>query len=181
MDVDKVSTCCKILFDRRILEQRREIERLKLENFWLKHGKRALHAAMQNYNHEVTKCACAICCVSGRFDCDEDDTPESVDEDGYHGYMTFDCKFIPEFNRLLSKHQLIVSHGPYNMCVRPILPDDGQGEPVCADCDAHFGNAGRRDWVVFAIGKRLWSAPNVSSELVNYRNMMDELGLHRST
>lgn len=165
------------MLEQKVLEQQREIQRLKLDNFWLKNGKQTLRNAMQNFNYEVTRCACAACCISGRFEPDEDDTIRSVRQQGFTGFKTFDCRFVSEFNRLLKKHNLTATPEPYTICVDPMIPDDGyQGHPVCVDVDAHFENAGRCDWFLFAIGKRLWSAQSVDcDDLINYKNFIDEL------
>lgn len=170
MDIDKLSTCSKVMFDKRILEQRGEIERLRLENFWLKNGKWSLKMAMRNYNYENTRCACYACLHSGRAD-DDDDASS-----GFTGHGTYNCKFVTAFNRLLSKYSLTVTAEP-GVCVDPMLPDDGYpGHPTCVDCNSHFENAGRCDWHMFAIGKKLWSAQRVdNTAVVNYENMLKEL------
>jgi len=94
---ERLSTVCKVLFDVRLLELRREHETLmqksdalKLQVFWLQHDDLKLkqHLAWANDSDAGPQCSCQGCYWNGRFD--YTDSPKQIND--YD-----DCKFIPWF------------------------------------------------------------------------------------
>ena len=74
---ERLATVCKVLFDVRLLELRREHEALKhksdalkLKVFWLQHDDLKLkqHLAWANDSSAGPNCSCSECYWNGRFD-----------------------------------------------------------------------------------------------------------------
>lgn len=167
MNIDNLALSSKVLYDDRVLNQRKEIESLKLHIFWLENGIRAFKSAMCEFNYTKTKCACITCMTSGR--CSEDDEFIS-------GKGTFNCSFQKPFEELLNQYGLNWSD-EWGDPVDDKIPDDDCGiYPKCTTVDAHFDNPGRADWYMFSFGNKLWKATNVNDvELKKYKSLLEEI------
>ena len=150
MSIDKLAICSKILYDKRLLEQRQEIEALKLRVFWLENGEGRMREAMNTFNLNITKCGCLACTVSGRCD----------DENDFHGSGTSNCYFKKPFEDLMRIHHLTITENPGDLFQR--------GNMKWTSGDAHFINAAGQDWTSWwAFGEKLWKANSVD-DLDNY-------------
>jgi hypothetical protein len=112
--VERLSTVCKVLFDARLLELRREHEALrhksdalKLQVFWLQHDDLKLkqHLAWANDCDTGPTCCCAGCYWNGRFDYADD--PNTI-EPGVN------CTFMPWFEQTIVRFGLTSSVGNDN-------------------------------------------------------------------
>ena len=111
---ERLATVCKVLFDVRLLELRREHEALKqksdalkLQVFWLHHDDLKLkqHMAWANDSSAGPNCYCNGCYWNGRYD--YSDAPKPVDPG-------IDCKFMPWFEQTIVKFGLTSSVGNDN-------------------------------------------------------------------
>ena len=130
MQTDALALTCRILLDHRILEQRREIERLRLHGFWGSYTKEALDSAMRSYNQDVPKCGCGACGFVGR---------------DYEAAESQGCTFKPAWEALIAKHGLTVAY-PVGDQVATIA------DYQCSPDDVHFVHAARGDWVFWSVG-----------------------------
>ena len=112
--IERLATVCKVLFDVRLLELRREHEALKqksdalkLKVFWLQHDDLKLkqHLAWANDCDTGPKCCCAECYWNGRFD--YQDYPKPILPD-------INCTFKPWFEAQLVDFGLTSSAGHGN-------------------------------------------------------------------
>jgi hypothetical protein len=140
---ERLATVCKVLFDVRLLELRREHEALKkqsdalkLKVFWLHHDDLKLkqHLAWANDSDEGPHCCCANCYCNQRFD---------------HTYMNIidndvSCTFKPWFETEIADFGLTSSNGHDNAVTTHFAMDeDGQIDfarwfldtPICAHPD----------------------------------------------
>ena len=142
--VERLSAVCKVLFDVRLLELRREHETLKktadalkIHVFWLQHDDLKLkqHFAWANDSDAGPKCCCADCYWNGRFD--YSDEPKPI-------VYFIECKFKPWFRDQLVDFGLTSSAGhDHQVTTHFALEDDGQIEfalwflriPTCAHPD----------------------------------------------
>ena len=90
----------KIVLDQRFLELRREVEKLKLDIFWLKHGKAKLAYAMQCFNLGVTRCNCIRCVAGGRLPLDV--------LDRFLDFQPDECQWQPAFENFVTESGLSV-------------------------------------------------------------------------
>jgi len=111
--VERLATVCKVLFDVRLLELRREHEALKqqsdalrLKVFWLHHDDLKLkqHLAWANDSDAGPQCCCDGCYTNGRFDFCDPDSPKPV-------MMHAVCRFIPWFQTQIASFGLTSSSG----------------------------------------------------------------------
>ena len=161
---ERLATVCKVLFDVRLLELRREHEALKhksdalkLKVFWLQHDDLKLkqHLAWANDSDEGPKCCCELCYWNGRFDLmftDDADEPKTIEPD-------VNCTFRPWFEKKSMDFGLTSSLGhAHQVTTHFALDADGQIDfalwflriPTCAHPDlrkvhdlfAHFARIG---------------------------------------
>lgn len=146
---ERLLTVCKVLFDVRLLELRREHEALKkkadalkLHVFWTQHDDLKLkqHLAWANDSDAGPKCCCELCYWNGRFDlmfADDVDEPKTIEPD-------VNCTFVPWFEQTIVKFGLTSSVGNDNAVTTHFaLGEDGQIEfarwfldmPTCAHPD----------------------------------------------
>ena len=157
--VERLSAVCKVLFDERLLELRREHEALKqttdalrLQVFWAQHDDLKLkqHLAWANDSRTGPKCCCNDCYWNGRFD---------LTDSGKPVVPFIDCKFMPWFEKTIVKFGLTSSVGNDNAVTTHFaLQDDVEIHfarwflemPTCAHPDlrkvynlfAHFARLG---------------------------------------
>jgi hypothetical protein len=152
----------------RIAEQNKEIEALRMQVFWLKHGHRKMTSAMSSFNYNVTKCFCVSCCGGGR--CDGDDYKESDDDE--------ECKFQEPFEKILQSHGLtFIHHEPEHRTLTVIHDEFADIYPQCTDCNAHFSlGYGHADWTTWRFGRLLWGASNADDpDVKKYLGLLMEL------
>ena len=111
---ESLSIVCKVLFDVRLLELRREHEALKktadalrLRVFWAQHDDLKLkqHLAWANDSNDGPNCCCNDCYWNGRFDLTDNDKP----------IVPFiKCTFVPWFEKTIVKFGLTSSVGNDN-------------------------------------------------------------------
>ena len=124
--VERLSLVCKVLFDVRLLELRREHEALKqtadalrLHVFWLQHDDLKLkqHLAWANDSDAGPKCACVECYWNGRFDYTDDQKWVRHD---------INCTFKPWFETQLVDFGLTSSPGhAHQVTAHFALDEDG--------------------------------------------------------
>jgi hypothetical protein len=142
--VERLLTVCKVLFDERLLELRREHEALKhksdalkLKVFWLHHDDLKLkqHLAWANDSFNGPKCFCDGCYWNGRFDYSHD--PKPIDP-------AIECKFMPWFETEIVRFGLTSSVGHDNAVTTHFALHDDVGidfarwfldTPTCAHPD----------------------------------------------
>ena len=157
--IERLSVVCKVLFDARLLELRRENEALrqttdafKLHVFWLQHDDLKLkqHLAWANDSNTGPNCCCNDCYWNGRFD--YTDSPKPI-------LQFTGCTFKPWFETELTDFGLTSSAGhDHQVTTHFALDEDGQIDfarwflemPTCAHPDmrkvydlfAHFARLG---------------------------------------
>ena len=142
--VERLSIVCKVLFDARLLELRREHEALKqttdalrLQVFWLQHDdlKFKQHLAWANDSDAGPNCSCADCYYNGRLNMPDHPKPISWESS---------CTFVPWFENEIVRYGLTSSDGHGNAVTTHFaMHDDGECEfawwfletPICAHPD----------------------------------------------
>jgi hypothetical protein len=121
--VERLSTVCKVLFDARLLELRREHEALRQERdalrlkvFWLHHDDLKLkqHLAWANDSDAGPQCSCECCYWNGRLDLTDDPPPR----------LSGDCKFMPWFETQIVRFGLTSSVGNDNAVTTHFATDE---------------------------------------------------------
>jgi hypothetical protein len=150
--IDKLSVVSQLLYDERIIEQRQEIERLRLQLFWKDHDMKRLTELMAIANGNHTKCACDVCGLKGRIKHVE---PESA----VRGEK---CLFGPWFNAQLVECGL-VAVGSTRFDQHPAINHRSLHRGSCVEVDCHFTfcPADEDVWLGFFFGERLWKATTV--------------------
>ena len=140
--IERLSIVCKVLFDSRLLELRRESEALKLEQkrtidaakleqkraidklklkvFWLQHDDLKLqqHLAWANDCDDGPKCCCAGCYWNGRFDYTD---PQK------HIVPDVNCTFMPWFENEVVDFGMTTSVGHvHTVTTHFAINDDGE-------------------------------------------------------
>ena len=100
MSIDKLAMVSRVLFEQRIIDQRKEIEELKVCLFWRDHNLDQLIDGMKLANKYHIRCTCNGCKRAGR-------TFELRPEDIEH----YDCIFCPWFEEQIAKCGMVV-RGP---------------------------------------------------------------------
>jgi hypothetical protein len=126
-DAERLATVCKVLFDERLLELRREHETLKqksdalkLKVFWLHHDDLKLkqHLAWANDNPTGPNCCCENCYWNGRFDYSDEPKPIAY---------SIHCKFKPWFETQIVRYGLTSSVGhAHEVTTHSAMDEDGQ-------------------------------------------------------
>ena len=94
--IDKLALTCRLLYDQRLLEQRKEIEMLKVKLFFRDYTKENLLKATKTLNHANIRCKCSGCQRAGRILCfDTEDNGAT-------------CTFGPWLDRILHERGLVV-------------------------------------------------------------------------
>ncbi len=145
--IDKLALVSRLLFEKRIIEQRQEIEELRLELFWKDHNTHALKRAMRVANTNNTSCICVCCSMSQR--------DRYVNRDEVDRSAT--CKFAPWFEKQLGRCGL-VAVGQTSLHKHSTSYHDSLSRDECLKVDSHFVVGPTTDWMVFRFGERLWKA-----------------------
>jgi hypothetical protein len=93
--IDKLALTCRLLYDQRVLEQRKEVEMLKMKLFFRDFTQKDLKNRMERLNFKNVCCKCSGCNQAGRF------------LFGNAGKEAV-CTFIPWFDNVLHERGLVV-------------------------------------------------------------------------
>jgi hypothetical protein len=172
--IDKLALTCRLLYDQRVLEQRREIETLKLKLFFRDYTHRNLKQAMLNLNRRNTECRCSSCNKAGRMCPTASEDEETT------------CTFCPWFDGILQEHGLVVlrkeyweeefCEGPYEDEQEKISGIEFTGAYFFTDDDCHlkdkpyiesgYNPEPSTRWEEICIGKRLWSVESIDNPII---------------
>ncbi len=95
--MDKLALTCRVLYDQRVLEQRKEIEMLKMKYFFKDYTQDDMSSAMETLNLCNVRCTCSGCKKAGRLNyAKHEEDKEAV------------CTFIPWFDKVLHERGLVV-------------------------------------------------------------------------
>tara|TARA_B100001113_G_C21055206_1_gene598628 strand:- start:214 stop:927 length:714 start_codon:yes stop_codon:yes gene_type:complete len=164
----------KIVLDHRFLEMRREVEVLKLDIFWLKHGKAKLAYAMQCFNLALTPLPCnCVRCIRG------DRLPTRLFED-FLDFQPDVCQWQAPFENFVTECGLSVALRTGE--TREIMDSSTNIPPKDHhESDVHFSPAKADfvlydwdDWVHFGIGYNLWSCECINAkQLKRYQDFLE--------
>ena len=170
--IDKLALTSRLLYDERVIEQRKEIERLKVKLFFRDYTEKVLIGIMQRLNYQHAKCKCSGCKATGRLCNGDIEDKEAA------------CTFGPCFDKVLKEHGLVVlrkyRHDGFYVSGPYIDEFDTRNERFAEqftfsdeDCDLvempHNLLEKEVDdarWENIIIGKRLWNAESVSNECI---------------
>jgi hypothetical protein len=93
--IDKLALTCRLLYDERVLEQRKEIEMLKVKLFLRDYTSSNMHSILRDLNQKNTKCVCRYCGNARRT------VFETVDREA-------ECTFSPWLDKVLKERGLLV-------------------------------------------------------------------------
>ena len=96
--IDKLALTSRLLYDERVIEQRKEIERLKVKLFFRDYTTDYLEKAMKHLNCLHTRCTCSGCKKTGRMFIGDT-------EDKYAA-----CTFGPWLDNVLKERGLVTLH-----------------------------------------------------------------------
>jgi hypothetical protein len=94
--IDKLALTCRVLYDQRVLEQRKEIEKLEVKYFFRGYTPKYMKHSMEYLNYSNIRCKCRGCYTAERIIIDEE-----VDEEAA-------CTFGPWFDNVLQERGLVV-------------------------------------------------------------------------
>ena len=162
--IDKLALTCRLLYDQRVLEQRKEIEKLEVKLFFKDYTEGNLKIIINNLNWNM-KCKCMVCSIVGRI-CDDDAKD-----------LNAVCTFVPWLDNVLHERGFVVLRqtcvydrcdGPYEECFYKF------DKVPFIDADCHLvehvldvpvtGNVIR--WRYISIGKRLWNAESINDQQI---------------
>ncbi len=170
--IDKLALTSRLLYDQRVLEQRKEIEMLKVKLFFRDYTLDIMLEAIQRLNKENIRCKCSGCRRAGRISIFDTEDKEAV------------CTFGPWFDNVLHERGLIVLRkdeweeedcdglyaDEYNK-----ISDEFTGAFPFSDNDCHLVEKpnlfvhGDPDvgcdvrWGDICIGERLWNVESINN------------------
>jgi len=166
--IDKLALTCRVLYDQRVLELRKEIETLKVKYFFRVYTSNFLKDAMFELNIYNIDCSCRGCKTAGRmYDC------YGADEEAA-------CTFGPWFDNVLHERGFVVLRHKdlkYDFCDGPFDMNELFELPSFVtfddDIDCHLfegpmANKGTTDvrWGEVGIGEGLWSVESINNEWI---------------
>jgi hypothetical protein len=168
--IDKLALTCRLLYDQRVLDQRKEIEMLKMKYFFRDYTQDVVNGARKVLNFGNVGCMCSGCKKAGRTAIGEEDR-EAV------------CTFVPWFDKVLHERGLVVlrvaekdqedTAGPYADEVNKMRGTFiDQFLFSGKDChlleiyveDEDIGDDPDLRWGGIAIGKKLWNAESINNQ-----------------
>jgi hypothetical protein len=156
----RLSLVSKVLFDRELIELRKENEKLKLTIFWHKHGVDSLRNLMAKANKLHPQCLCVYCTFCGRT---------RQYDDGV------ECTFKPWFENKLRECGLKTHQGYPNNVVQLDHECSGNTRYVL-DMNVHFIDMATGFWTWFTYGASLWKASSINDpELKKLELLFQEL------
>lgn len=163
---NNINNCCKKIYETYILEQSKEIEYLKLENFWLKYGVNTFNNALQIFNLNKVKCKCINCIMANRYNKNKYINDPNQDP--------FKCKFKIKFELYLKKCNLHFNDSnniELSKYSHNVIKCD-----YCSNSDTHFENGFRHDWTNWRFGKKLLNAKSINDiEIIKYKQLIDKI------
>ena len=168
--IDKLALTCRLLYDQRLLELRREIEIIKVKLFFRDYTHTFLLQAMRQLNHANIKCKCSGCKKARRIYTFETEDKEAA------------CTFVPWFENVLHERGLVVLRkdeweeedcdGPYDD-ENDKISEEFTGAYFFSDSDCHLvekpDNHSDMDydpgvrWAEICVGKRLWKVESINN------------------
>ena len=168
--IDKLALTSRLLYDERVLEQRKEIELLKVKLFFRDYTHAFLLQAMRQLNYANIKCKCSGCRKAQRTYPVETEDTEAV------------CTFGPWFDSVLHGRGLVVLRkdkweeedcdGPYED-ENDKISEEFTGAFFFSHGDCHLvekpdNHSGMEydpsvRWGEICIGKRLWKVPSIDN------------------
>lgn len=159
--VDALALVSKVLLDRRVLEQRDEIERLKMEIFWLENGYFSFRTVMSDFNRAFTMCGCNACYTSGRC--------RNIVRDSQQDY----CLFSEAFEKKLSEAGF--TFGPVPTPALAWTSDEEYVRDIITNGEFHICKFDRK-WTIWSLGKRLKAAKSEADpEIVKYVQFLHDM------
>ena len=180
--IDKLAVTSRLLYDVRVLEQRREIEQLKMKLLFRDYRPEVMKNLVKDYNYWNTKCKCTGCEQAGRT---------HAFAEG-HGIESAKCLFGPWFDEHLKKEGLVClrqyscveeydDNGNSLHCLGLYADDEditcnefafnfAFSEEDCHLVEAPLNTRGGADsdpnvrWGRILIGKRLWGAKSTQDD-----------------
>jgi hypothetical protein len=151
--LDRLASVSRLFMDARVVELRKQNERLKLELFWIKHSIQKLKDIMKhaNYGRDASvSCNCWKCSLAKRI-------PKGTLVDNNKK-----CKFLPYFEALMQDCELSYEGLPGAHTHENHISDE-EGN-VC-DVDSHFVETTMRGGFLhkFTYGSKLWKAKSVDN------------------
>jgi hypothetical protein len=153
--IDKLALTCRLLYDQRVLEQRKEIEKLEVKLLLKNFTRGQLKKVMADLNSQNIRCKCLGCQSAGRFyNPDRLDMTESV------------CTFGPWFDNFLQECGFGVhcyEKGQKTFEMIPFTDDDCHMVDGTRGCilTSHLVR-----WDNIRIGKRLWNAESINDQCI---------------
>jgi hypothetical protein len=167
--ISRLTTVSKLLYDREVLDLRKEVERLKLSLFWKDHNIRCLREKMRDVNRfhpEAPRCRCIACIVGHR------------NNDLTTSQNPWFCTFKPWWEEKLAECDITFFDGCPASGVLEFTSHECNKDHVL-DVDSHFVNMARRDWNCFTYGARLFKAESVNdAELQKLKKLFEILSLN---
>jgi uncharacterized small protein (DUF1192 family) len=146
--IDKLALVSTFLFEKRIVDQRKEIERLRLELFWKDHSMACFTEAMGVANARVTACICETCAgICRDFDVDRD-----------KAVHTTECKFARWFDETLVECDLLAVEQTSLHRPRVPIPPGPWRVLDGLQVDSHFVYQKKGTWICFCFGERALKA-----------------------
>jgi hypothetical protein len=174
--IDKVALTCRLLYDERVLEQRKEIEkqrkkieRLELQIFFRDYTPDYMKKAMKRMNLWNVRCKCRDCKKTGRIG-----AGDRVDREAA-------CRFGPWLDYVLHERGFVVlrkdevhfddikySCGPYHK-IHFDIPDFTHDD--CHLVEHTNMNEGEEEgipvrWAEICIGTRLWKDSSINNQAI---------------
>ena len=175
--IETLARASKVLFDQRLVDQRKEIEALTKENdmlrlelFWKDHDMTNLKNAMALANANHTKCLCSGCVLTKR--------DAHVDPD--EGVHTSTCVFTPWFEELIAHCEMVTvtcnrqSKNPQQQAVSFLSRND------CIEADSHFVffPSPGPGLIAFMFGERLWKTTTTNDPELFKLELLKEMLLN---
>jgi hypothetical protein len=169
--VERLSLVAKSLMDMRLLELKRENEKLKLKLFWKTHNPSMLKKAMAvaNMVEGGPRCACLACIVGGRC------------VDGTRGFAPYPFAYMYDEQLVISPRDWCHWRCQFKPWFEDKIREAGMSVRVEAlrDDGQHFSNPGSADWNTFVYGSRLCNASSVENEdLVKLKQLFVTIWAH---
>ena len=168
--MDKLALTCRLLYDQRVLEQRKEIEKLQMKHFFRDYTIQNVFKRMKDLNFWNVRCKCSGCKQTGRI----------FYQDELFGYEDKEakCTFVPWFDTVLHERGLVVLHtdadvqefnaGPYadelGEKLEYFIDEYDFTDDDCHLIENYDPEHPDQRWGDICIGKRLWNAGSINHQ-----------------
>ena len=167
VSIDKLALVARILYDERIIEQRQEIEFLRLKLFWKDHDERSFKRYMAAANNINSLCMCTCCMLRGRTHAMEEGDAPNPGHDG--------CLFAPWFEEQMLSCGLVSERMTQNH-TPSIWYHESLPRADCIEADCHIVN--HYDFSSIRFGKWLWEPTSADDPELQKLSMLKTLLLH---